>query len=96
MEKSKLTKAFQALRKAGYFARQNFMCCQGCAWNAMTDEQAEKAVFFHRQDAEDLKEEGSCHLAWAGNGKEIVKILEDNGVQTKWEGTDNKRIKIFL
>ncbi len=96
MEKSKLTKAFQALRKAGYFARQNFMCCQSCAWSAMTDEQAKKAVFFHGQDADDLKENGSCHLAWSGNGKEIVKILEDNGVQTKWEGTDNKRIKIFL
>lgn len=96
MEKSKLTKAFQALRKAGYFARQNFLCCQSCGWSAMTDEQAEKAVFYHRQDADDLKENGSCHLAWSGNGKEIVKILEDNGVQTKWEGTDNKRIKIFL
>lgn len=96
MNKSNLNKAFKALRKAGYFAKQNFTCCQSCAWAEVPDEQSEKAVFYHRQDADDLKESGSCHLAWAGDGKEIVKILEENGVKTEWEGTDNKRIKIFI
>ena len=96
MNKSNLNKAFKALRKSGYFAEQNFTCCQSCAWAEIPDEQSEKAVFYHRQDADDLKENGSCHLAWAGDGKEIVKILEENGVKTEWEGTDNKRIKIFI
>ena len=96
MNKSNLNNAFKALRKAGYFAKQNFLCCQSCGWAAMTDEQSNKAVFYHRQDADDLKENGTCHLAWDGDGNEIVKILNDNGVKTEWSGEKNKRIKIDI
>ena len=96
MDKSKLTKAFKELRKQGYFARQNFWCCQSCAWADMTDEQADKAVFYHAQDNDNLKENGSCHLAWSGDGKLIVDILEKNGIEVDWDGSDNKRIGIKL
>ena len=30
-KKANLNQAFKELRKLGYFARQNFMCCQNCA-----------------------------------------------------------------
>lgn len=96
MNKANLNNAFKALRKAGYFARQNFLCCQNCGWSAVPDGQDEKVVFYHKQDADDLKESGTCHLAWSGDGKEIVKILNDNGVKTEWEGSENKRIKIDI
>ena len=96
MNKSNLNNAFKALRKAGYFAKQNFLCCQSCGWAAMTDEESKKAVFYHRQDADDLKENGTCHLTWDGDGNEIVKILNDNGVKTEWSGEKNKRIKIDI
>lgn len=96
MNKANLNNAFKALRKAGYTAKQNFMCCQGCAWSAMSDKEAEKAVFYHRQDSADLKESGTCYLAWSGDGKEIVKILEENGVKVDWEGDKNKRIGIDI
>lgn len=92
--KTNLSKAFAALRKAGYFARQNFWCCQSCAWNAMTEEQGEKAVFYHRQDNADKQLGNPFHLAWAGDGNEICSILNSNGVTTEWDGNKNKRILI--
>ncbi len=63
MDKSKLTNAFKELRKEGYFAKQNFLCCQSCGWAAMSDKESEKAVFYHQQDNDDLKESGKCNLA---------------------------------
>lgn len=55
-----LAKAFRALRKLGYIARQNYMCCSSCAGYSLTCD-AENlvknkkpfkgVVFFHRQDA---------------------------------------------
>jgi hypothetical protein len=35
-------------------------------------------------------------LAWSGDGKLIVDILEKNGVEVDWDGSDNKRIGIKL
>lgn len=93
---NKLTRAFNALTKAGYFAKRNFWCCSSCAWSAMTTEQSNKAVFYHGQDNDDLKGKNSCHLAWSGDGNEIVKILNDNGIETEWSGNENKRIKITV
>ena len=95
MNNAKLNKAFRALRKAGYFAKQNFWCCQSCGWVAMTDEQAEKAVFYHGQDNDQKVKGEPFHLAWSGNGQEICDILNANGVKTSWEGTANKRIQVI-
>ena len=91
-----LTLAFKELRKLGYFARQNFWCCQSCAWSAMNDEEAKKTVFYHRQDAYNLKEDGNCYLAWSGNGKEIVSVFNKHGIETDWDESPNTRIKITI
>jgi len=96
MAQPKITKAFKELRKKGYFAKQNFWCCQNCAWHALTDEQAKKAVFYHSQDAENLRDTGDCHLAWSGDGQEIVDILTQNDIKVKWDGSENTRIKITV
>ena len=92
---SKLTLAFKALRKAGYFARQNFWCCQSCGWAAVPDG-TEKVVFFHKQDADDLRRTGRVHLAWSGDGVEICRILGEHGVRTEWNGSGDKRILAVL
>ena len=92
--KIQLNKAFAELRKKGYFARQNFTCCQSCGWAELTDEESKKAVFYHRQDAEDLKKTGVVYLAWSGSGQDIVNTLNKYGLATKWEGTDNRRIVV--
>lgn len=92
--KKKLNAAFRALRKVGYTAKQNFWCCQNCAWHALTDEEADKAVFYHQQDNDTFKETGECYLAWSGNGAEIVGILEEAGLTVTWNGSDTQRIMV--
>jgi len=83
MSKSNLTKAFAALRKAGYFARQNFQCCQSCAWAAVPEAKEDKAVFYHNQDNESRLRGHKFHLAWSGDQHEICRILEENGVKVE-------------
>jgi len=96
IDKKGLREAFGELRKRGYFARQNFLCCQSCAWAAVPEEKADKAVFYHNQDNQRLEATGKCHLAWAGNGQEIVDVLQAHGVKTTWDGTSGQRIEIEL
>jgi hypothetical protein len=91
---SNLTKAFKELRKEGYFARQNWKCCNSCGWEAIPDEQAKHAVFYYAQNANDLKEHGFCHLSWDGDGKKIVKILKANGLKVTWNGSKAQKIKV--
>lgn len=96
--KESLNKAFRTLRKAGYLAKQNFMCCSSCGWaeiNAIPDD-SKKAVFYHTQDADDLKDYGNCHLSWRGDGHEIVRILVENGVDATWDGHHTTRIEINI
>lgn len=90
---SNLNKAFKNLRKAGYFAKQNFTCCQTCGWSEVPDN-IDNVVFYHAQDNEDKIKGNPFYLSWSGNGKEICKILNDSGVSTTWCGNDNKRILI--
>lgn len=94
--KSNLTKAFRALRKKGYFAKQNFMCCQSCGCAAIPEENEKKYVFYHSQDNDDLRQYGYCYLAWSGDGKEIVETLEAEGIKVDWKGSNEKRIKITV
>lgn len=89
-----LTKAFAALRKAGYFARQNFKCCSSCAWYAVPEEKSDKAVFYHAQNNDDKVEGRPFHLAWDGDGDEICRILNENGVETLWDGNKSRKIEV--
>jgi hypothetical protein len=92
--RTNLTKAFSKLRQAGFFARQNFQCCQSCGCAAIP-EGVENYVFYHSQDREDLRESGSCYLAFGGDGHKIVKVLNEAGVRTEWNGSDSQRIRMF-
>lgn len=93
-KESKLNRAFKALRKAGYFARQNFWCCQNCGWAAVPDGKDEKVVFYHNQDNEQKLEGEPFYLAWAGDGNEICQILRDAGITVQWDGSDGQRIQV--
>jgi hypothetical protein len=96
MKRKELNKAFAELRKIGYFAKQNHTCCQTCGWAEVPDEKGDTAVFYHRQDADDLRENGACNLAWSGDGKLITDILTKHGVKVDWDGSSNKRIGINI
>lgn len=90
-----LGKAFRELRKKGYFARQNFLCCRTCGWAAIPKEQLSKAVFYHGQDNDDKLDGKDFYLAWDGDGKEICDILKSCGVDTDWNGDQDERIKVI-
>lgn len=92
MSSSKLNDAFRLLRKRGYFARQNFWCCQTCGCAAVPEDHAESYVFYHRQDAERLRKDGGTMLAWGGDGDEIVKCCLEAGLVVTWDGSKNTRI----
>jgi hypothetical protein len=92
--KDKINKAFRALRKAGYVAHQNWQCCQSCGCAALPDG-CKKYVFYHSQDADNLRKRGSVHLAWDGDGTEIATILQKNGLKVNWNGSRDKRMEIF-
>jgi hypothetical protein len=92
--KNKLTKSFRELRKMGYFARQNFKCCQSCGCSAIPEELKDKYIFYHYQDNGDLLRHGECYLAWSGNGEQIVKILKQNDVIVEWDGSQDTRILV--
>jgi hypothetical protein len=95
MKLTAITIAFRELRKHGYFARQNHLCCATCGWNAVPDNFTDRAVFYHNQDAHDLKDIGWCYLSWAGNSEEILLILQKHGLQPELDSPDH-RIKITL
>ena len=90
---SRLKEAFKDLRKAGYFARQNFTCCQLCAWAEIPEEKSNKVVFYHQQDAAG-KADDEMYVGWAGDGKEIGGIFAKHRIDTEWECTSNTRILI--
>lgn len=96
MDKKRIAEAFTELRSLGYFARQNFKCCCDCGWYGVPIEKIDKAIFYHRQDNNDLIKEGKCYLSWTGNGNEIVLILNKHGIHTEWDGSIDKRIMINL
>lgn len=92
--KAKIRKSFAQFRRMGYFARQNFMCCQTCAWAEIPKNESKKAVFYHNQDSEDILS-GKLHVAWSGDGDEIVKVFNSNGLFVSWAGVNKSRIIVM-
>ncbi len=84
--------AYRELRRAGYFCRSAFTCCSTCAWAEVPGGRAAKVVFYHRQDAADLRREGGCYLAWSGDGEFICAALRRAGLHVTWDGEASTRI----
>jgi hypothetical protein len=89
-----LGRGFRVLRERGYFAKQNWQCCQTCGCHAVPDEFGRRYVFYHAQDANCLRERGETHLAWAGDGHEIVEVFRAEGLRVEWDGSQSRRILI--
>lgn len=94
-KKENLNKAFRELRKLGYFARQDFYCCQSCGWAAIPMD-AKKVVFYHHQDAAELKKNDECYLSWTGDRDEIAEVLERNGVLKSNPKDESQRFEISI
>jgi len=90
--------AFVALRNKGYWAEQNFQCCQSCAL-AVMPKGTPKYVYYHSQDNEDLLARGELYLGWGTtrqHGKEIVAELVIAGLRAVWDGRSEHRIFVAL
>lgn len=90
----KLNTFFKEMVELGYTSKQNFWCCQNCAWNALSDKECKKVVFYHNQDNDDIKEFGYVHIAWNGSGKLIRKTAEKAGLTVEWNGSKDERMKL--
>jgi len=98
INKEELNRFFKALRKDGFIALQNLMCCQSCGLAKLEDEKGLKKgddyVFYHNQDKERFEETGEVLLAWGGRGKRIVDIATILGLNVSWDGSKGTRIKL--
>lgn len=93
MVRAQVRRAFGELARLGYFTRMNFWCCQSCAWAAIPPEN-KKVVFFHRQDAAQLRKTGTVYLAWCGNAFEIIQILRHHNLKVAWNGQEGSRLLV--
>jgi hypothetical protein len=89
-DKQKIRVAFRELRKRGYVARMNFMCCLGCGCAALP-KGATKWVFYHQQDAEGA----SLWIAWGGDASEICAVLRSVGLTVVEPPDENTRIEVL-
>ena len=89
--------AFAALREQGFFAKANHTCCQSCGTAVIPDDKEDAYVFYHMQDADYLKEDGVCYLAWGSKlsaGYLICTALREAGLEVDWDGSEQTRIKV--
>jgi hypothetical protein len=86
--------AFNELRGIGYFAERHFQCCNTCAWAAIDEAQADKAVFIHEQNEERLLDGMPAYIGWSGDGDEIVKVLKGHGLAVEWDGSEDTTIQV--
>jgi hypothetical protein len=105
--KIKVTKLFKQLRKEGYVARQNFMCCSGCAIAALP-ETKKTAFYYHRQDNDDFEGKGygrgngMLPIRYCGDDEAEIKRSADRcaelakslGLEVDWNGDTSKVIYV--
>jgi len=99
-DKQLLNDAFSQLRKHGYFAQQNFSCCQTCGVAEVPDKYADKYVFYDIQDGYDIEIKGRINkygmcVTWAGDAKQITDIISQTGLKAYWNGDRGTRILIL-
>ena len=83
-----------ALREQGFFAKANHTCCQSCGLADIPEDKEDAYVFYHMQDAEGLKQDGACYLAWGGCGQTICTALRDQHLEVDWNGSEHTRIAV--
>ena len=95
--------AFAALRAQGFFAKAHHTCCQSCGLAEIPEGRYDEYVFYHMQDAEYLKQDGVCYLAWGFSGPTletkrkgllICDTIREAGLEVDWNGSEHTRIKV--
>lgn len=106
--KSAVNAAFGKLRKAGYVAKQGFMCCGSCASYAIGEqirkaaakkgvEVAEdnyRAVYYCKQGAANFYTSGKLFVNWSGDAQAIADAFRAEGLGVVHSGSKFDRIEI--
>jgi hypothetical protein len=90
----KLSGAFTALERQGYWTLEGDICCQSCGLAMIPDDKAGTYCFFHVQDEDALFETGDCYLSWDGDAALIISELEAAGLRVEWNGDARTRIRV--
>jgi len=103
-DRKRLAAAFRELRKQGWWARMNHLCCQTCL-TADTDDD-KPYIGFHAQDNERIPESGYTYLTHGPpvddtlpdgmRSRWAVKVIEDHGLVVEWDGRMASRIKVMI
>lgn len=87
-------RALDRLRQEGYFCAQDWKCCCTCGWAEISWEDAEKAVWYHRQKRESAIVDGDLYLIWTGDATLIRSAFEAEGFATDHNGSQQKCIVV--
>lgn len=110
--RERLTAMFASLRRQGYAARQNFLCCGSCAAAVLCDavraKQLRGAVFYHRREGERLAQGAErVYLSYgAGEGAtdeqdlavalDVLSAAYNQGLAVKWDGKTGTCVQVQL
>lgn len=104
--KSALNVMFRALRKRGFIALQNHLCCGSCACADISDRvrkaggdpETANYVFYHRQNTERMwnryGEFQGVYLSWGGDAAAIVEEARRAGFAVEHDGTPGACVHI--
>lgn len=93
-----LNSAFSELKEKGWFAKGNYKCCTNCA--SQYADKHENAVFWTKQDQENITHNMAVWLKWHGNADQIVDTIRRHSAGTKvrvnWQGQLHHAIKVYI
>ena len=89
----RVQKAFHQLRGRDYECFAGLLCCQTCALSSIV---GDRYVFWHAQDADYARRDGSLSLAWGGEPGEIIEGLRAAGLVVEWDGDHRHRMVVRL
>ena len=106
--RQRLFEAFKELRKKGYIARANFMCCSKCAsavlWRELNISTKIGSVYWSQRDENHFLKIGEVYIGFESSigtpevdvliGKYIVSTLISFGLDVEWDENPNTRILV--
>ncbi|WP_344438433.1 DUF6891 domain-containing protein [Kitasatospora nipponensis] len=103
----RLARAFEALRKAGITAEENFTCCRTCGQaeiGAAGSPDARGFVYFHSQCTDSAVAGNGLTLLYGGFdgsaettraiGHEVAAVLREHGLPVEWSGDPERAITL--
>jgi hypothetical protein len=102
-----ITEAFNDLQIYGIIAKENYKCCQTCAYNEISKYPFLGYCFYHQQDTDLAEKTGELMITFGGLpqedpfddiqiGKTIIKVLRQHNLNVSWSEDVTQRILVTL